>query len=49
MSAVSGPVCGVLVGQQAGDGLDGVAHVLAAAEMAGQARQFVTWAMPCST
>jgi hypothetical protein len=29
-------VRGLLVGQQAGDGLDGVAHVLAAAEVSGQ-------------
>jgi hypothetical protein len=35
-SAVPCQVCGLLVGQQSGDGVDGVAHVLAAAEMAGQ-------------
>ncbi len=29
-------VCGLLLGQQAGDGLDGVVHVLAAAEVTGQ-------------
>ncbi|MFC8425483.1 hypothetical protein ACFUN7_32330 [Streptomyces sp. NPDC057236] len=31
-----GQVCGLLVGRQSGDGLDGVAHVFAAAEVAGQ-------------
>ncbi|GGW25313.1 hypothetical protein GCM10010294_70610 [Streptomyces griseoloalbus] len=37
------------MGQRTGDGLDGVAHVFAAAEVAGQSRQFFRWAMPCST